>query len=905
MSGGGPQRSQTGEGARELLRHAAITLALGLCASLAFANTAAAALPDGRSYELVSRYTDAGHEVGLDGELPDFAAAATSGEAVNWEGVGGCCGAGSAAVNLYRSQRTPEGWQTEALTPTPPEPVSGFFEAQQPVFWTADLRQTIFQTPVSYASGVDQPAPSRPAHSHAEDLYLQSPEGTMTWLSRGPTGTGMGSYSAELDAATPDASAVVFSSAESLTPGATGLEDLNYPPQFLYLRDVAAQTTTLLDVKENALVSLFGAILGAGNWLKEELVPPNYQGSTTHALATSEHAIKAFFESPPPRTELEGAGPPHLYMREIPAQEPGEQTAPEPRTVEIDQASSAGEARYEGAAEDGSLVFFTSDEGLAGASSADELYEFDTTSQPIGAAAPMSVAAIGGGSGVLGVSAIANDGAAVYFVATDKLGVAAPQRPEPVAGQPNLYRYATATGLTTFIATLSWPDVNQCDPDCGRGHPAGLVAEPDVIRPAYPTPDGSVLAFSAYGDLTGKAGGARTDLTAEAITGEHTLTVASTAGFAAGQRIAIGSGADEEIDAVQSVEPPPAPGEAGHLTLVEYGPDGLDGLSDDHPTGEPVVQLHSEVYRYSAEDDTLACLSCAPEGVAPAGNATLGPAGGGSYAPPGKPVALSEDGSRVFFESPDPLLPEVSPAPAGVSDPPDNVYEWENDQLQLISNGSNEGFHLDGTTASGDDVFLTTNAQLTSPRATESSAPSGEAEIYDARVDGGFPSPSAAGACTEATCRPSASSSGSPAFTTPQSAMLGAAGFEEQAPAVATIAIGKIASRQRRAFARTGRLALAVHTSAPAALTVRVTATIHATSVLVAHGSVRLAKATTALIPISLNRLARRQLARTGTLTLRIEAGAAGDTATSLTLTLHRPIAATSGAEASPKRSHA
>ncbi|HTR88589.1 MAG TPA: hypothetical protein VMG62_00595, partial [Solirubrobacteraceae bacterium] len=517
-------------------------LAFGRSSSLALST----GLPDGRAYELVSRYTENGLEKGLDGELPNFALAATSGDAVDWEGVGGCCGAGSGAVNLYRSRRTPEGWQTGALTPAPPQPLSGFFAGQEPVFFTGDLSQTIFTTPAPYSEGV-----RRPAGSHANDLYLQGPDGRLTWLSQGGTGTGEGPYSAELDAATPDASTVVFSSAEPLTGDASGLKELNYPPQYLYLRDhlgdVYAEATTLVDVKEGQLISPYGGILGAGGWLKEELLPPDYQGTSTHAL--SENGEKAFFESPPPRTELEGAGRPHLFMRDLELEPP---TVEQPRTVEIDDASSGGEARYEGAAADGSLVFFTSNEELAGASSANELYEFNTTSRAIGPDQPMSVLAIGGDEGVTGVTAIADDGSAVYFVATAKLPAPGPLGAEAQAGQPNLYRYETATGTTSFLATLSWPDVNQCEPDCGHGHPAGLVAEPDVDRPAYTTsqpslpghqPGGSVLAFTAYANLTGvqgQAAGAAAVLAAEAHTGEHTLAVSSTAGFAAGQHIAIG-----------------------------------------------------------------------------------------------------------------------------------------------------------------------------------------------------------------------------------------------------------------------------------------------------------------------------------------------------------------------------
>ena len=790
-----------------------------------------------------------------------------------WIGRGSGAAAGPLRVpfNLYQSVRGPEGWQTRALTPKPGGPLDGFFEEQAPMFWTGDLGLTVFATPASYAAG-----DRRPRSSRDDDLYLQNGSGAMAWLSQGPSGTGTSPVSAEFDGATPNAGSVVFSSAERLTANATGLGSENTPPQYLYLRNVAHETTTLLDVSSsNTLISPYGATLGNGSWLHEELVPADYEGSTTNAI--SSEGTKVFFQAPPPKDEVEGASPPHLYMRDLSTG----------TTAPLDDPGSTGSARYEGASADGSLVFFTSNEGLDDASSASELYEFNTTTTQIGLAPAMSAIPIGGGKGVLGETAISNNAATVYFVSLSAVAANANSTgAKALAGEPNLYAYGTQSGQTTFIATLAWPDVSECDPDCGRGHHDALIAQPDLARAAYPTPDGSVLVFAASGNLTGQAGGPSTMLTAEVVLGNRTLMVASTTGFEAGQAIIIGTGARTELDTIQSVDPP------NKLTVTERGPDGNLGLADSHPAGDPVTRLHTEVYRYDSSDNSLMCVSCVPGGVTPAASATLGAAdGGGSYAPEGRSAPISEDGSRVFFQSPDPLVPEAPPAPTGTVSPPNNVYEWENGHVYLISTASGAGSVLDGATPTGNDVFFTTHAQLV-PGDTGDTR-----EVYDARVGGGgFPvSPGTPQTrCESEACRVSEPGSTIEPFTIPASVILGTTGgLEEQGPAP-TITLRQITPSQRRRLARTGHLALTVAATAAGAITVNATIKTHGRTQRVAHAYARIANAATVTLALGLDRAARAALARAKTLTLSLEVGySAGPTVKHVQIVLHAPPAAT------------
>ncbi len=625
-----------------------ICISVGMFLISLISTAAVQGLPDQRAYEMVT-------PVEKNGWTPGVGVSAPDGNAVDWEANGGLGDASYGAENLYRSARTSTGWQTKALTPAPLRPL-GLLEEQIPVFWTADLSQTIFTTPASY-----DPADN---DDGALDLYLESPNGTLTWISQGSQG-GSEPKEVTFDAATPDASHVVFSTEESLVPQATGLEPgggARRAQDYLYVRNVPAGETQLVNVNnEGKLISAEGALLGSGGELatgSNSYAPADLDGTTTNAISSD--GSKIFFESPPPSSL--GTPPVHLYMRENNS-----------LTVPIDDPASSGAARYAGASEDGSLVFFTSTEGLGGDPSTDtELYDFNTVTQ--------SVTALSAGSSdnvegqVVGVTAIANDGSHVYFVAKGLLSSNLDAVGQPAEeGEPNFYVYDTETGTTTFIATLAEVDVSS------------LTSEPDVERSAEPTPDGTVLVFDSRADLTDQ----------------------NSSGFA-------------------------------------------------------------EVYRYDAQNGSLLCISCAPPGVTPSQSATIVGSSGGSYAPAGEPTTMSADGSRIFFDSPDPLVPEDvntdTPAtPVGGYD----VYEWENGQIFLISGGRTETPSLlDGTTPSGNDVFFTTNEELV-PQDTDG----GYFNIYDARVDGGFPPPpEPTNSCEGAGCRGPIAPA--PIFGAPGSALL-------------------------------------------------------------------------------------------------------------------------------------
>jgi hypothetical protein len=189
-----------------------------------------------------------------------------------------------------------------------------------------------------------------------------------------------------------------------------------------------------------------------------------------------------------------------------------------------------------------------------------------------------------------------------------------------------------------------------------------------------------------------------------------------------------------------------------------------------------------EIYLYDATSGKLACISCNPTG-APATSETYlagNPLSGG-----GEPRNsfltrnLSENGSRVFFQTKEALVPQDT---NGQTD----VYEWEREGvgscernsasfsvsnegcLYLISTGhSAQPAYFGDASASGDGVFFFTRQSLVGQDRDENY------DIYDARVDGGVAAqnPLSPVGCTgEEGCLGPANSS--PVFDAPASATI-------------------------------------------------------------------------------------------------------------------------------------
>jgi hypothetical protein len=194
---------------------------------------------------------------------------------------------------------------------------------------------------------------------------------------------------------------------------------------------------------------------------------------------------------------------------------------------------------------------------------------------------------------------------------------------------------------------------------------------------------------------------------------------------------------------VLSALPEPAPTETnfGGQLYVDPARATEDGSVFAFETDSPLPGFPNngggfdQVYRYDVAGDELTCVSCPPTGVTPTGDAHLSNDSREEHRLLGS-RGLSSDGSRIFFDTPDPLVPEDT---NGKRD----VYAWEGGKVQLISSGrgSLDSYFLDNS-ESGNDVFFAT-ADALAEGDTD-----GNYDVYDARAGGGFPGPTELAPCT-------------------------------------------------------------------------------------------------------------------------------------------------------------
>jgi hypothetical protein len=156
---------------------------------------------------------------------------------------------------------------------------------------------------------------------------------------------------------------------------------------------------------------------------------------------------------------------------------------------------------------------------------------------------------------------------------------------------------------------------------------------------------------------------------------------------------------------------------ASSRDLTGYDNSGQCVLSTDGaPTG-----ACEELYRYDASTRALICVSCDPSGAQPVSNALFSRS---SLVGPdsGQQRGMSDDGSYVFFDTADALVPQDI---NGTLD----VYEWHEGRIALLSSGRDAGpsFFL-GASSDGSNAFIGTHAQLV-PQDIDTLG-----DIYDARI---------------------------------------------------------------------------------------------------------------------------------------------------------------------------
>jgi hypothetical protein len=160
------------------------------------------------------------------------------------------------------------------------------------------------------------------------------------------------------------------------------------------------------------------------------------------------------------------------------------------------------EGVFQGASQDGSKVFFLTEQPLLdgdeeGAGHGMDLYEarIEGGGRDAGIGGLVQVShdpTSGQSAGVQGVARVSEDGSRVYFVATGVLTEESNGLGQVAQlGKKNLYLYDTVDDRTAFVATLSAEDSRDWEP----------VDE----RPVQATPEGRFLAFVSHANLTGDA----------------------------------------------------------------------------------------------------------------------------------------------------------------------------------------------------------------------------------------------------------------------------------------------------------------------------------------------------------------------------------------------------------------
>jgi hypothetical protein len=643
-------RSPTRGAVRRRASMAVVVCALGLSC----VTSAAAALPDGRAYEMVSPPAKLGGDVMADASRTR---AAVSGNAVNFTSLTafpGVLGTGIAVeyISKREGRAGTNGWSTHGLFPQL-QPLSALGAGANDTLYQGDFSDDlsigVLRTLTPLTNDSDS---ARVANIYRRGDLLTAGSGSYELISAcpgcaSPLSDPIGTYKPAFVSATPDFSHIIFEAARNLTSDA--------PPQSGLCNALGVNCQPRLYEWDNGTVRLAGILPdgtpaprsvggrgASGRWYTPHTisddgsrivftVAPNTNGSAG-SIYLREDATTTVLVSESERTDC--AGDPTC----------GGDDRPDPA---IDPSGSQPET-YETATADGSKVFFTTFEALTdddGNGNAD-LYMYDA-SRP--SSEPDNLVRVSAGSGgaplVLGVLDATDDASHVYFAAQGDQLIAGE---DPVIGEAGIYLWhegdlsyvGSVEAIGSNLMTVSW----------------NLQRRTSRI-----TPDGRYLLFSSQSGA--------------GLTGYDHGTGCSTSG------------------------------------------------------GGPCV----EFYLYDADAGSVACVSCNPSGVPATADATItirtGTASGASSH---INRALSDDGTRVFFETGESLT--AGDLNRGKND----VYQYDvgTGALHLISSGtSGDDSHFLESSPDGRDVFFTTNEQLVGWDVDNAY------DLYDARIGRGFPEP--------------------------------------------------------------------------------------------------------------------------------------------------------------------
>ena len=716
---------------------------------------------DQRAWELVSPVDKHGVAIVLNGREPGLQGltqASANGDAIAWRAAGPLTSEPQGNRSLEPAQlistRGEREWETQSVE-TPHEQGSGVSvpgQAEYPYFSSSlslsllapsEPQRAVESPPLSGLASektlyVRDDPPLAPEPSE-ESLYLAAGEGSgylwpgylpLVTAANDSAGTQFGGRLEFLDA-TPSLDHVIFYSGVALSsssPSAPGLYE--------WTPGKPLQLVSVLPDGSAAPAPALGAVG----------VEKNSAGGVNMRGALSQDGARVVF------SEEGGAesGAERLYLHDSEVGASGEtilvnaaqghgatERGPGGETVAEPQAEQQ-QVVFEGASSDGSRVFFTDtarlteDSRLAsfgdGGEGPADLYELELTSaagQPLaGRLTDLTPGGVQDAAEVLNlIPGTSEDGSYVYFVANGILAPGASQGHCPRGlEEPPIEAHATCNLYVSepdpshpgqreirLIAALSYQDA--ADWAAGLGAGSGLGNEGALAGlSARVSPDGRYLAFMSGQSLTGYDN-------RDALSGE----------------------ADEEVYLYDAA--------SGRLMCASCNPGGGSeaggwqrphGVYDSKTAGEGAGLLADYAGVWSTGRWLAASL--------PDWSFNLGPKA------LQQPRYLSDSG-RLFFDSPDDLVPAASNGK-------EDVYEYEPEDvgscersggcIGLISSGSSdqESAFLDAS-ENGEDVFFLTAAQLVSQDTDEAF------DIYDARV------------CSQASpCLPSQAANPRPCETT-------------------------------------------------------------------------------------------------------------------------------------------
>jgi len=423
-----------------------------------------------------------------------------------------------------------------------------------------------------------------------------------------------------------------------------------------------------------------------------------------------------------------------------------------------------------------------------------------------------------------------------------------------------LYRYSVDDGELT---DLSVPEAVTNNPS-GAGV-AGVVAASD---------DGSEVYFAARGQLT--SGEGKTEVANLAddtfniyLSSDPSLSGDGTLSFV---------GVANEVDTWHLLTTLSRRSSARSSSRV-----ALDGRRLLFESGADVTGYVGgglEAYLYDADTDTTVCVSCrrdrqpsVPEGLSPYRLAV-----GSDVSNTGSPPrSISEDGRRVFFNSPNRLA-------VGAVEGRRNLYQWEDGQISFLGSSapalSRYSLRYAGASADGDDVYFTTVDQLTW-QDTDA-----RLDVYDARVGGGFAEPPPPPDPCDPLAADGCHGGGSNPSTGPDVRTESGSGDGNAVSVRNSIALGRLSSAQRRRAARSGVFDLRVRTTKAGVVRVVASGRIGRRTQRVAAVSKRVGAAGVVKVRVRLSFAAVRALRSGRALRLNVRVTQAGVRARTATIRL-------------------